>query len=117
MVRVMVSGGVLAIEVEGAGRDLTRRNRLEFPLTHVTGARVDSQLATRWFRGFRIAGADVPQMLRPGLFYRDGNVAFWDVRNPDSTVVIDLTGEPYTQLVIEVPDPEGTAAAICSAAA
>jgi hypothetical protein len=37
---------------------------------------------------------------------------FWDVHDPEKTVVIQLRDERYAQLVIEVEDPHATAAAI-----
>ncbi len=37
---------------------------------------------------------------------------FWDVHDPEKTVVIYLKDERYARLVIEVDDPPATAAAI-----
>jgi hypothetical protein len=37
---------------------------------------------------------------------------FWDVHDPQKTVVIQLRDERYARLVIEVEDPRATAAAI-----
>jgi hypothetical protein len=37
---------------------------------------------------------------------------FWDVHDPEKTVVIRLKDERYARLVIEVEDPPATVAAI-----
>jgi hypothetical protein len=37
---------------------------------------------------------------------------FWDVHDPQKTVVIQLRDERYARLVIEVEDPRATAATI-----
>jgi len=42
---------------------------------------------------------------------------FWDVHNPERTVVIELDYERFARLVLEVQDPQGTAASINGAVA
>ena len=37
---------------------------------------------------------------------------FWDVHDPEKTVVIRLKDERYARLVVEVEDPTATVAAI-----
>ena len=59
-----------------------------------------------WFQGLKIAGADLPNLFRAGIFYQDGNRVFWDVRHPEKTVVVSLNDEKYARLIIEVEDPE-----------
>ena len=31
---------------------------------------------------------------------------FWDVANPQNAIAIDLTDEGYSQLIVEVADPD-----------
>ena len=47
-----------------------------------------------------------------GTFYQEGERVFWDVHDPEKTVVIRLKDERYARLVIEVEDPPATVAAI-----
>jgi hypothetical protein len=51
-------------------------------------------------------------MLWSGDVREQGRWAFWDVRDPERAVIIDLEDERYARLVIEVDDPAATAAAI-----
>ena len=44
-------------------------------------------------------------LITAGTFHRDGKRTFWNVRHPDRAVVIELQGEAYQRLVIEVQDP------------
>jgi hypothetical protein len=37
---------------------------------------------------------------------------FWDVHDAAKAVVIELTGDPYTRLVIQVDDPAATVAQV-----
>ena len=117
MVTVTIVVDNVVFEVAGPDRAFTERSRLQIPIAHITAARVDPEPATTWFKGFRMAGADVPHMLRAGLLYEDARVAFWDIRHPDRTIVVDLRDERYETLVIEVADPAAAVAAINSAIA
>ena len=51
-------------------------------------------------------------IITAGTFFQDGDRVFWDVRDPEKTIVIRLEDERYTRLVIEVEDPRATVAAI-----
>ena len=51
-------------------------------------------------------------MITAGTFYQEGERVFWDVHDPEKSVVIRLRDERYARLVIEVEDPSATAAAI-----
>ena len=62
-------------------------------------------IARGWWHGLRIPGTNIPGVITAGTFYQDGKRVFWDVHNPDNTVVIDLHDERYNQLIVEVADP------------
>jgi hypothetical protein len=115
MVDVKIDTGTAVFEVIGFDKILTLRNRLEIPIAHIKAAHVDPHPAMGWFQGFRIAGADVPHLLRAGMFYQDGGLVFWDVRHPERTIVVELDHERYEKLVIEVADPAETAALVNAA--
>jgi hypothetical protein len=51
-------------------------------------------------------------VITAGTFYQEGERVFWDVHDPEKTVVIRLKDEHYARLVIEVEDPPATVAAI-----
>ena len=51
-------------------------------------------------------------VITAGTFHQEGERVFWDVHDPEKTVVIQLRDERYVRLVIEVEDPHATAAAI-----
>ena len=54
----------------------------------------------------RIPGTNIPGVLTAGTFYQDGKRVFWDVHNPDNTVVIELKDERYNELIVEVADTQ-----------
>jgi hypothetical protein len=53
-------------------------------------------------------GTNIPGVLTAGTFYQHGKRVFWDVHNPDNTVVIELKDERYNELIVEVADPQTT---------
>jgi len=107
MVDLSVSDGKLVLHVQGADKLWAFKSSLEIPLQHVAGIRADPSIAHGWWHGFRVPGTNIPGVLTAGTFYQDGQRVFWDVHNPDNTVVIDLHDERYNELVVEVADPNG----------
>jgi hypothetical protein len=109
---VELTENALIVYVRGIDRLWALKSRLEIPLSHVVGAEVDPQIAREWHKGIRAGGTHVPGMITAGTFYQEGERVFWDVHDPERTVVIRLRDEQYARLVIEVDDPRATAAAI-----
>ena len=44
-------------------------------------------------------------MITAGTFHQDGEKVFWDVRDPSKAIVVELTDERYTRLILQVDDP------------
>jgi hypothetical protein len=116
MAEVEIAQDALIVHLEGMDRLLTLRSRLEVPLSHVAGAEVDPEEARRRWHGIMERGVWVPGPITAGTFYREGELVFWDVHDPEKTVVIRLKDERYRRLVIEVKDPEATVALVNEAA-
>ncbi len=105
MVDLSVADGMLILHVRGADKLWAFKSSLEIPLQHIAGIRVDSTLAHGWYHGIRMPGTNIPGVLTAGTFYQDGKRVFWDVHNPDRTIVIELRDERYNELVVEVEHP------------
>jgi hypothetical protein len=106
MVTIKIDGDQVIFEVQGGDKLWSLRSRLEIPLSHIKGARIDAAPAMGWFQGLKLAGTDWPNIFRAGTFYQQGELVFWDVREPKNTIVIDLDHERYKKLIIEVENPE-----------
>jgi hypothetical protein len=117
MAEVELTQDALIVHVEGMDRLFTLRSRLEVPLSHVEGAEADPEEARRRWHGIMERGVWVPGPITAGTFYREGELVFWDVHDPEKTVVIRLRDERYARLVIEVEDPEATVARVNEASA
>jgi len=106
LVDLSIADGKLLLHVRGADKLWALTSSLEIPLVHIAGVRADPETARGWYHGIRMPGTNVPGVITAGTFYQDGKRIFWDVHNPDKTIVIDLHDERYNQLVVEVADPE-----------
>jgi hypothetical protein len=105
MVELSISGGNLELHVLGIDRLWALKSCLEIPLQHVAGIRADPEVARGWWHGIRMPGTEIPGVLTAGTFYQQGKKVFWDVHNPENTVVIELRDERYDELIVEVADP------------
>jgi hypothetical protein len=119
--KVEVRADRLVAHVQGLDQVLALKSELTIPLSHVKGANVSPpEVRRRWRNPLRIGvpGTDMPYVVMAGSFiFLDGEHAFWDVHDPDRTVVIELDHERFAKLVLEVEDPQTTAAAINAAVA
>ncbi|HSY00734.1 MAG TPA: hypothetical protein VK819_01200 [Acidobacteriaceae bacterium] len=105
MVDLSISEGKLILHVRGADQLWALRSTLEIPLQHITAIHADPTIARGWWHGIKLAGASIPGVITAGTFYQHGQRIFWDVHNPDNTIVIDLRDERYNELIVEVADP------------
>ena len=106
MVSVSIERSKAIFAVQGLHRFLAFKHRFDIPLAHVTDVRAaDPTALGGWWKGLRLPGVHVPGFIVAGTFYRGGKRIFWDVSNPARAIVVDLDGEAYHQLIIEVEDP------------
>jgi hypothetical protein len=106
VVDLSVAEGKLVLHVLGIDQLWALKSTLEIPLEHIAGIRADPSIARGWWHGIRMPGTQIPGLLTAGTFYQHGKRIFWDVHNPDNTVVIDLHDERYNELIVEVADPD-----------
>ena len=112
MVSVSIKGSRIHLDVEGIDKMWALRSVLEFPLSHIHSVRVDPAAARGWWHGLKLWGSNIPGVLTAGTFYQQGGVVFYDVHDPERTIVLDLDHEYYDQLIIEVEEPEKACAMI-----
>jgi hypothetical protein len=106
MVELSVGDGVLKIEVLGWHKIFAFRRRFLIPLDHVRDARRNLEDALQWWKGWRLCGTSIPGVIAAGWYYKDGRHVFWDVAKPQNAITVDLLNEGYSQLIVEVADPD-----------
>ena len=112
MVDVSIAGGVVRFEIEGLDKLWSLKSRLEIPLSHIRGVRLDPEVARGWWHGIKAPGTSLPGVITAGTFYQHGKRVFWDVHDPEHTLIVELADERYDELIIEVADPARTIAAL-----
>lgn len=112
MVVISVRGDRLRLQVKGLDKLWAMRSRLDIPLGSIRGARVDAEVARGLWKGVSAPGTHIPGFIIAGTFYQDDKRIFWDVKDPEKTVVIDLVGQRYDQLIVEVADPSAVVALV-----
>lgn len=113
MVEISVEGDDLVVTVRGLHVLWALRRRLEFPLDHIRGVRrAEPDIMEGWWKGIRAPGTHLPGVIVAGTYYRRGERHFWDVSDARRAIIIDLHGESYDKLFVEVADPEATIAMI-----
>ena len=117
MAEIEVTDDSLAVHVTGVDRILAFRSRLDIPLAHVVGADVGDEEARAWWHGAHLPGTDIPRIVTAGTFLHHGELVFWDVRHPDSSVAIHLRHEEYAKLVVGVDEPRAAVDRIRAAVA
>lgn len=106
MVTISIAGDRVHMDVEGIDKLWSLRSRLDIPLAHIRSVRIDPEAASGWWHGLRIMGSNIPGILTAGTFYQKGGVVFYDVHDPERTIVLELAHETYERLIIEVQEPE-----------
>jgi hypothetical protein len=105
MVDITVNSDSVTLNVERWDKLWALKSQLVIPLSHLKSARVDTEAARGWWHGVRFPGTAIPGVITAGTFYQHGRRVFYDVEDPDSTIVIELNHESYDQLVVQVKDP------------
>ncbi len=113
MTEIELTEDALIVHVLGWDRLWALKSRIRVPLVHVSSAEVDPEIGRReWWKGIKAPGTALPGIIKAGTFYQGRERVFWDVRDPDKIVVIQLRNERYSRLIVEVEDPSATVAAI-----
>jgi len=112
MVEITVHGDRLRLAVQGWDQLWALKSQLEFPLSHVRSVRQDAEPALGWWHGFRLPGTNIPGILTAGTFYQHDGAIFYDVHDPERTIVLELDHEHYHRLVVEVKDPAAAVALV-----
>ena len=117
MVHVSIHDDRVRFEVDGWDKLWAFKSQLEIPVAHIRAVRADPEAARGWWHGLRLPGTQIPGILTAGTFYQSDGAVFYDVHDPERTVVIDLDHEHYKRLVIEVANPDAVVQSLRSAIA
>jgi hypothetical protein len=106
---IKIADDMLEVRITGLNKLWSLKSHMEIPLESVESIEYDPEVAREW-AGWRIGGTSIPRVITAGNYRKDGEWSFWNVRDPDKTVIICLKDEHYSRLVIQVDDPHETVA-------
>jgi hypothetical protein len=106
MVRVDIVGDHVVFDVEGLDQLWAFKGRLEIPRAHVRSVEFNPDLVGRWWHGWKLIGTDLPGVFAAGTFRYHGELVFWDVHDPQKTIVVTLEHERYKKLIVQVENPQ-----------
>lgn len=105
MVTFTIARNALILDVQGLDRLWTFTSRLEIPLENIRRVYADPAITRGWWKGLKAPGTHVPGVIVAGTFYQDGKRIFWDVKDPEHAIVLELVDDRYDQLIVEVDQP------------
>lgn len=110
MATVTVDGDIVRVALQGMDKVWALKGGVEIPLAHIRAVTVAPA-------GLKPKGLRAPGTALPGLFYAGtwrgrGTKEFWIVRDKAKALVIDLEGDEYTRVAVEVDDPAAVSAEI-----
>jgi hypothetical protein len=107
MMTIDVSNGKLDITLSGWDRFWTLKKHLSVPLASIKSVEIKPPPQWSW-RVFQLGGTHWPGKISAGTYWswETHKRSFWNIRKGQRVVVIDLEGEKYSRLVLEVGDPE-----------
>jgi hypothetical protein len=122
MAGIAIEGTDLVVRLSWWERLLAFHGDLRVPLAHVRDA-IAPATAHPGYRAFdwrliRLPGTAIPGVIQAGSYYRIGDGwEFYAMRRPSRCVVIELEGERYERLIVQVDgeSPRAAAARILAA--
>jgi hypothetical protein len=116
VVDITIERDMAVFTVVGLDKLWCFRSRLEIPLSHILDVEANADQVGRWWHGIKVLGTDVPGLFAGGTFHYQGELVFWDVRDPSRAIIVSLDHERYRKLVVEVADPPGVVETLQAAA-
>ena len=104
MVAIEVKGNDVTIRVIGHHKIWALKHVIHIKKQHIRFAgRAEPGLLPPWIR---CPGTCVPRLICAGTYYGKGRKEFWDTVFKGNAMRIDLQGESYTRIVVDVENPE-----------
>jgi hypothetical protein len=106
-VSIAVANGRLRVAIDGLDRFWALSAGVDVPLSEVLAARVVHKAdAVEHSSRLRLPGSYWPGVIRAGSYGVGSNRELWCVHRTAKVLVVDLTGQRYRHVVVEVADPE-----------
>jgi hypothetical protein len=104
MVEVHIGDDTVSFEVKGWHKLWAFKRCIDVPIKHIRSVRHEPKLT--FHRDIRMPGTYVPSLIKAGTYYQIGTreKSFWDVSSGKNNIVVELDGDPYHRIVVDVAD-------------
>lgn len=106
MVLVTVSENEMKLVIKGVHKLWALKSKMNIAINQIKDVRINQVIKKP--EGCRLYGCYIPGFIYSGTYYSENGKVFWDVSNIDKSIIIDLNNSDYSQLIIEVDNPEKT---------
>jgi hypothetical protein len=103
---ISINESNLCIDIKGIHKILSFKSQLKIPLDQVESVERNSEAVDTWYKGIRATGINIPNVITAGTFYQHGEKIFWDVKNSDKSIIINLKDNSFSKVIVEVDDPD-----------
>lgn len=105
-VHLSVKESNLFIAIKGIDVFLTCKSKMNIPLKNIVSVAPYKGEYNTCFKGIRAPGVNIPGCVTAGTFYQKGQKIFWDVKNCNKSIMIELKNNSFTRIIVEVDDPD-----------
>lgn len=113
---VRIEGSDIVFELHGLDEILAIKRSLSVALDHVVSVSTEN-VGWEPFQQLRVGGTSIPGVIKDGRYLSSDGKMFFEMRNPDKCITVNLDHETYKSIVFEVEDKEATAQMIRDALA
>ena len=114
MVTIAAGKDEVVITLDGGEKFLALKRKISIPVTNITS--VSTERAKPSWLSVKM-GTHIPRGFMAGTFWMRGGKAFYYVKDFSKCITINLKGQEYSKVVVEVGDKEAVAAKLRNAIA
>jgi hypothetical protein len=105
MVSIEIEQGELIVRMHGWSKVLAMRGVLRIPLARVRAVRArpkEAYFDNVIIDGWRGVGTYVPRKVAAGMLFTKDGPTFFDVRDPEQTIALDIEGGRMRRVVVQL---------------
>jgi len=91
---VKIEGDNLVFELHGVDEIISIKRSISIPLKHVVSVSTE-KVSWKPFEQLRVVGASLPGVVKDGRFLTSEGIMFFEMRDPDKCVTVNLNHERY----------------------
>jgi hypothetical protein len=102
----------LIITIIGLDKLLAFKGEVKIKLAHIESVALNHEGLMAFKNATSGIGTIFANRIQAGTFKEGGNKSFWDVHDIKKTILLTLSDDKYSKIIIEVENPEETVKAI-----